>query len=174
MIIAFFIFRFSFCRRQNALKVLFFCPHYATFQDQKPWEFFICEQLRGSLLQAVIRQMNKRILAAAMGTALVITSQLAYASVRRTGIASWYKMGKVTANGERFNPNGLTAAHRYLPFGTRVRVTNLRNGRKVVVRINDRGPFIKGRIIDLAYGAARKIGLHRSGTARVRLEIIRR
>ena len=109
-----------------------------------------------------------------MAATLLATSQLADASVRRTGIASWYKMGKVTANGERFNPMGLTAAHRYLPFGTRVQVTNLRNGRKVIVRINDRGPFVKGRIIDLAYGAARKIGLHRSGTARVRLDIIRR
>ena len=91
----------------------------------------------------------------------------------QTGIASWYKMGKVTANGERFNPQGMTAAHRYLPFGTRVRVTNLRNGRKITVRINDRGPFVKGRIIDLAQGAARKIGLTASGTAKVRLEVIR-
>ena len=83
-------------------------------------------------------------------------------------------MGKVTANGERFNPNGLTAAHRHLPFGTRVRVTNMRNGRKVMVRINDRGPFIKNRIIDLAFGAARRIGLDRSGITRVKLEIIPR
>ena len=117
----------------------------------------------------------KRIIAAAViGTALVASTQIAQTAIRHTGVASWYKMGKITANGERFNPNGLTAAHRSLPFGTRVRVTNLRNGRKVVVRINDRGPFVKGRIIDLAYGAARKIGLHRSGVARVKLEIIRR
>ena len=91
----------------------------------------------------------------------------------QTGIASWYKMGKVTASGERFNPQGLTAAHRHLPFGTRVKVTNLRNGRKVVVRINDRGPFVRGRIIDLAQGAAIRIGLTRTGTARVRIERLR-
>ncbi len=118
--------------------------------------------------------MNKLFGGIILGIGLVLTSQLAHAAIRHTGIASWYKMGKITANGERFNPNGLTAAHKTLPFGTRVRVTNLRNGRKVTVRINDRGPFIKGRIIDLAYGAARKIGLHRSGIARVKLEILRR
>jgi len=117
----------------------------------------------------------KRVFAAVIiGAALVATTQAAQSATRKVGIASWYKMGKVTANGERFNPNGLTAAHRFLPFGTVVRVTNLRNGRNVVVRINDRGPFIKNRIIDLAYGAARKIGLHQSGVARVRLDIIKR
>ncbi len=117
----------------------------------------------------------KRFLGAViLGTALVASTQLAETAIIKTGIASWYKMGKVTANGERFNPNGLTAAHRFLPFGTRVRVTNLRNGRKVVVRINDRGPFIKNRIIDLAYGAARRIGLHHSGITRVKLDIISR
>jgi len=116
----------------------------------------------------------KRIIAAVVvGTALVASTQIGQTAIRSTGVASWYKMGKITANGERFNPNGLTAAHRFLPFGTRVRVTNLRNGRKVVVRINDRGPFVKGRIIDLAFGAARRIGLHRSGVAKVRLDVIR-
>ena len=70
------------------------------------------------------------------------------------GMASYYKSGKRTANGERFNPNGLTAAHRSLPFGTRVQVTNMKTGRSVVVRINDRGPFVGRRVIDLSYGAA--------------------
>jgi len=67
----------------------------------------------------------------------------------------------------------MTAAHRTLPFGTKVRVTNVRTGKAVVVRINDRGPFIRGRIIDLAYGAARTVGLVRSGVAKVRLEILK-
>jgi len=111
--------------------------------------------------------------AAVIGAFVLAPFGEAQAAYRQTGVASWYKMGKRTASGERFNPNGLTAAHKTLPFGTRVRVTNLRNGRKVVVRINDRGPFVRGRIIDLAYGAARAVGLHRSGTARVRVEVIR-
>lgn len=89
------------------------------------------------------------------------------------GIASYYRSGKVTASGEKFNPQGLTAAHRTLPFGSRVRVINVRTGKAVIVRINDRGPFIRGRIIDLAFGAARAMGLHRAGVAKVRLEILK-
>ena len=89
-----------------------------------------------------------------------------------TGLASYYKSGKQTANGERFNPNGLTAAHRTLPFGTKLRVTNLRNGKSVVVRINDRGPFIRGRVIDLSLGAAKLVGLNRSGVAKIRYSIL--
>lgn len=85
-----------------------------------------------------------------------------------SGGASWYQSGSRTANGEAFRPDGLTAAHRSLPFGTRVRVTNLTNGRSVVVRINDRGPFVGGRVIDLARGAGRAIGM--GGVSRVRME----
>ena len=83
------------------------------------------------------------------------------------GAASWYGSGRRTANGEAFNPNGMTAAHRNLPFGTRLRVVNESNGRSVVVRINDRGPFVGGRIIDLARGPARALGI--SGVSRVAL-----
>ncbi len=89
-----------------------------------------------------------------------------------TGWASYYKSGKRTANGESFNPMGMTAAHRTLPFGTKVLVTNLRNGRTVVVRINDRGPFIKGRVIDLSLGAARIVRLNQSGIAKVKFEVL--
>ena len=89
-----------------------------------------------------------------------------------TGLASYYKSGKQTANGERFNPNGLTAAHRTLPFGTKLRVTNLRTGKSVVVRINDRGPFIRGRVIDLSLGAANFVGLTKSGVAKVTYSIL--
>lgn len=91
------------------------------------------------------------------------------AEAAQTGVASYYKHGRKTANGERFNPNGYTAAHRSLPFGTKVLVTNLRNGRSVIVRINDRGPFIRGRVIDLSFGAARVVGLTSSGTAKVKI-----
>jgi rare lipoprotein A len=89
-------------------------------------------------------------------------------------VASYYGKelaGRRTASGERFNPSAMTAAHRTLRFGTRVRVTNSRNGRSVVVRINDRGPFVKGRSIDLSSGAARAIGM--GGSAHVRLQVIR-
>ena len=91
------------------------------------------------------------------------------------GKASFYAdqfHGRKTANGETFNMDKLTAAHPSLPFGTWVRVTNLRNGKDVIVRINDRGPFVKGRIIDLSIGAAKEIGLIKSGTTQVKLEAL--
>lgn len=91
------------------------------------------------------------------------------------GVASYYGAelaGNRTANGERFNPSALTAAHRTLPMGTKLRVTNKANGKSVVVRINDRGPFAKSRIIDVSRAAAEQISMVRSGTARVTLERI--
>ena len=78
----------------------------------------------------------------------------------------------MTANGEAFYPNGLSAAHKYLPLPTHVRVTNLENRRSIIVRVNDRGPFVKGRIIDLSAGAARKLGFYGKGTARVLVEAV--
>lgn len=92
----------------------------------------------------------------------------------QTGVASWYQMGTRTANGEAYNPDGLTAAHRSLPFGTIVEVKNLANGRTARLRINDRGPFVGGRIIDVSRGGARKLGLMGSGTARVRVTTLGR
>jgi rare lipoprotein A len=92
-----------------------------------------------------------------------------------TGVASWYGPGydgKKTSSGERFDQDALTAAHASWQFGTRVRVTFLTTGRSVVVRINDRFPNHKGRVIDLSRGAARQIGLIGPGTGRVRLEIV--
>ena len=86
-----------------------------------------------------------------------------------SGKASYYSSGSRTANGEHFNPNGYTAAHRTLPFGTRLRVTNTANGHSVVVRVNDRGPFIKGRVLDLSRGAAKAIGMIDSGTAHIQM-----
>jgi rare lipoprotein A len=92
-----------------------------------------------------------------------------------TGKASYYSAAfhnGQTASGERYSKYGMTAAHRTLPFGTRVRVTHAGTGRHVVVRITDRGPFVKGRIIDLSYAAARKLGMVREGVAEVRVEIL--
>ena len=83
------------------------------------------------------------------------------------GRASWYALHSKTASGERMNPSALTAAHRSLPFGTRLKVTNKNNGKSVVVRINDRGPFIKGRVLDLSRGAASQLGFVSSGHAAV-------
>ena len=93
----------------------------------------------------------------------------------QVGTASWYGSdfdGRATASGEPYNMYDLTAAHPKLPLGSWVRVTNLSNGRKVYVRINDRGPIIPGRIIDLSYGAARTLRFQRKGLQRVRLDVV--
>lgn len=93
------------------------------------------------------------------------------------GMASFYHEkfnGRLTASGEIFNNSDMTAAHLSLPFGSMVKVTNMRNGRSVVVRINDRGPHVKGRIIDLSRAAAKKIGISRAGVARVKLQVLKK
>ena len=110
-----------------------------------------------------------------MRTAVLALGALAFLGApAQAEIASYYGKelaGRRTASGERFNPSAMTAAHRTLRFGTRVRVTNSRNGRSVVVRINDRGPFVKGRSIDLSSGAARAIGM--GSSAHVSMQVLR-
>jgi rare lipoprotein A len=117
------------------------------------------------------------VLAFALALSAAGCARLAYAprSGVEVGVASWYGQefhGRPTSSREVYDMNDMTAAHRTLPFGTHVMVTNLANDRSVVVRINDRGPFVRDRIIDLSYAAARVLGLIGPGTARVRLEIL--
>lgn len=102
---------------------------------------------------------------------------IAYANTPRviTGIASWYGPGfhgRRTANGETYNMEAMTAAHKSLPFGTKVEVTNEANGKTVTVRINDRGPYVKGRVIDLSHAAAKQLGMIGAGTASVALRVV--
>ena len=104
------------------------------------------------------------------------SSQSYSKNIERNGQASWYgshHQGKKTANGERFNQHELTAAHRTLPFGTKVKVTNARTNKSVIVRINDRGPYAKGRIIDLSRAAAQQLNIVNSGVAPVHIQVIR-
>jgi rare lipoprotein A len=94
---------------------------------------------------------------------------------RESGVASYYGPEfafRRTSSGEMFDPQEMTAAHRSLPFGTRIRVTNLANGRRVVLRVNDRGPYRKGRVIDVSYAAARKLGFAKRGVARVKIDVL--
>jgi rare lipoprotein A len=109
-------------------------------------------------------------IAAAIAASAALTA--AHASDLGSGIASYYGRefaGKRTASGETFRPSAMTAAHRTAPFGSRIRVTNLTNGKHVVVRVNDRGPWGRGRIIDLSHAAASKLGMLGRGTVRVKL-----
>lgn len=107
--------------------------------------------------------------AALCGVAMLVALPLA--ANAQSGIASVYAYsGEKTASGERASPRGMTAAHKTLPFGSKVRVTNLRNGRSTVVRINDRGPYVRGRIIDLTPAAAHALGF--SGLAHVEVDVL--
>ena len=122
---------------------------------------------------APVRPAIQSRMAGARSISLVISLACLCALIRdaraETGSAAYYH-GRRAASGERISATEFTAAHRTLPFGTRVRVTNLANGRSVIVRINDRGPFGRGRIIDVSRAAARELGMIGSGVARVRLE----
>lgn len=109
---------------------------------------------------------------AAAAAALSFASFIPAEARAQNGMASYYGPGfhgRRTANGERFNMNAMTAAHRSAPFGSRLQVTNLGNGRSVVLRVNDRGPFVRGRIVDVSSGAASALGMKGAGTARVRI-----
>jgi rare lipoprotein A len=115
--------------------------------------------------------MKRIFVRAAAGLALSACVAMPSVAQAQCGSASWYSLpGNRTANGERMNPSAMTAAHRSLPFGTKVTVTNNRNGRSVVVRINDRGPFIKGRIIDVSKAAAHALGFVSAGHAKICLD----
>ncbi|MEX2129658.1 MAG: septal ring lytic transglycosylase RlpA family protein [Xanthobacteraceae bacterium] len=109
----------------------------------------------------------------AIVAALVSFADFAQAQSSSRGQASYYSHAGRTANGETFRPGDLTAAHRNLPFGTRVRVINVRSGHSVVVRINDRGPFVRGRIIDVSRGAASALGMIGRGIAQVEIQVLR-
>lgn len=104
---------------------------------------------------------------ALLGGLAVACLTFSTAQASECGRASWYALHSKTASGERMNPSAFTAAHKSLPFGTRIKVVNKSNGKSVVVRINDRGPFIRGRIVDLSKAAAKSIGMIGSGHAKI-------
>jgi rare lipoprotein A len=123
--------------------------------------------LRGSFYQwslfSRMKNSNRAALVVATAAASLMVALSASHAAAQCGRASWYALHSKTASGERMNPSAMTAAHRSLPFGTKLKVTNKNNGKSVVVRINDRGPFIKGRVLDLSKGAASQLGFIGSG-----------
>ncbi|HUX13177.1 MAG TPA: septal ring lytic transglycosylase RlpA family protein [Spirochaetia bacterium] len=119
--------------------------------------------------------MKNRLRLALLAAAIFVLSAAFAAATETEGYASWYGphfQGKLTASGEIFDTNRFTAAHKSLPFGSIVKVTNLENNRSVVVRINDRGPYVAGRIIDLTHAAAGALGMLGDGVAKVRLDVL--
>ncbi len=116
-----------------------------------------------------MNRISLRIAAASLSAATLLAFSATTASAQ-CGSASWYALTSKTASGERMNPAALTAAHRSLPFGSKMKITNQRNGKSVVVRINDRGPFIKGRVLDLSRAAAHQLGFIRAGHTKICME----
>jgi len=119
-----------------------------------------------------LRKTRRSICAAAAAASFALIGTAQANAAPGCGHASWYALTSKTASGERMNPSLLTAAHRTLPFGTKVKVTNKRNGKSVIVRINDRGPFIRGRVLDVSKAAAKNIGMVGSGTAQVCYQVM--
>src|ERR1700729_1968141 len=115
---------------------------------------------------------NRRVASARKHTPFARHNNAAPTQVASQGVASFYTEGQVTANGEKFDTNDLTAAHPTLPFGTRLRVTNVSTGRSVTVRINDRGPYVPGRVVDVSHSAANALGMVQSGIAKVKLDVV--
>ena len=115
---------------------------------------------------------NRRVAVTKKHTPFASNKDAAETPVASHGVASFYTEGTQTASGERFDTHELTAAHPTLPFGTQLRVTNVATGRSVTVRVNDRGPFVHGRSVDVSYAAAEKLGMVGRGIAKVKLDIV--
>ena len=133
-----------------------------------PQEFQAAPQRRASVAHHRRVAAASRKLRFATRTAAATPAAMTDGSV---GIASFYKYEAKTASGEQFNPRELTAAHRTLPFGTRLRVTNVATGQSVTLRVNDRGPFIPGRVVDVSHSAAEALGMVDRGITKVKLEV---
>jgi peptidoglycan lytic transglycosylase len=116
--------------------------------------------------------VNRRVAVTKKHTPFAPDKNAAETQVASHGLASFYTEGTQTANGEKFDTQELTAAHRTLPFGTRLRVTNVTTGRSVTVRVNDRGPFVPGRVVDVSYAAAETLGMVGGGVAKVKLDVV--
>jgi rare lipoprotein A len=115
---------------------------------------------------------NRRVASAKKHTPFAPPKNAAETEIASNGVASFYTEGSRTANGEKFDTNELTAAHPTLPFGTRLRVTNVATGRAVTVRVNDRGPYVPGRVVDVSQSAANALGMVGAGIAKVRLDVV--
>ena len=115
---------------------------------------------------------NRRVASAKKHTPFARHNNAAGTQTASHGVASFYTEGQQTASGEKFNTHELTAAHPTLPFGTRLRVTNVASGRSVTVRVNDRGPYVAGRVVDVSYSAADALGMVGKGIAKVKLDVV--
>jgi rare lipoprotein A len=116
--------------------------------------------------------VNRRVASAKRHSPFASHHDAAETKIASQGVASFYTEGTQTASGEKFDTHDMTAAHPTLPFGTRLRVTNVASGRSVTVRVNDRGPYVPGRVVDVSYSAAETLGMVGSGIAKVKLDVV--
>jgi rare lipoprotein A len=135
--------------------------------ERSPWVQASAARARG-----VLRISTLVLAAAALAACAQPSVVTTGAQGESHGLASFYRNQTRTASGERASPGDLTAAHRTLPFGTRVRVTDVDTGRSVTVRVNDRGPFVAGRVVDISHSAAETLGITERGLARVKLDVV--
>ena len=131
-----------------------------------------CVGVRAVRARGILRVLALALTAAALAACAQPSVMTTGAQGQSHGLASFYRDQTRTASGERASPGELTAAHRTLPFGTRVRVTDVDTGRSVTVRVNDRGPFVAGRVVDISYSAAETLGITDRGVAKVRLDVV--
>ena len=128
--------------------------------------------LRSSTTRQAAIEQPRRPVSTASVVRRVPQPEVSTTQGKSNGIASFYSQGTKTASGEKFDPNELTAAHPTLPFGTKLRVTNQHTGRSVTVRVNDRGPYVPGRVVDVSYSAAQQLGMVGRGVAPVKLDVV--
>jgi rare lipoprotein A len=130
--------------------------------------------LRGTTRQAAIEQPRRTVAVASVVRRKPAPEAGENSSTGKSqgGVASFYWQGSKTASGEKFDPKELTAAHPTLPFGTKLRVTNTQTGQSVTVRVNDRGPYVPGRVVDVSYSAAQELGMVNRGVAKVKLDVV--
>jgi rare lipoprotein A len=128
--------------------------------------------LRSTTRQASIEQPRRPVAVASVVRRKPAPEPTGESKGTSNGVASFYWQGTKTASGEKFNPGELTAAHPTLPFGTKLRVTNTHTGRSVTVRVNDRGPYVPGRVVDVSYSAAQELGMINQGVAKVKLDVV--
>jgi rare lipoprotein A len=147
------------------------CVHSTGVAD-RPMSRSVAQQSSTTQVAAEMRQQSRRARSRQAARTQVARSQVARTQHASDGMASYYSHGLRTASGEKFNPKELTAAHPTLPFGTRLRVTNVNTGKSVTVRVNDRGPFVRGRVIDVSHSAAESLGMVGRGVAKVKLDVV--
>jgi len=170
----------DFCRNVEARRMVFGAPSLSSAVIWNALRFFMtilvvaglaaCTQSPVATNKAQFRSASRKPAAVAVYT----TKHAPFGThAASDGLVSFYVEGARTASGERFDPHEFTAAHRTLPFGTRLRVTSVATGRSVTVRVNDRGPFVPGRVLDVSYSAADRLGIVGRGVAKVKIDVVR-